>query len=204
MTVLVDADACPVKRIIVEEARRRGVPVTMLTDTSHVLREDYAAVVTVEKGRDSVDFKLVTLCGAGDVVVTQDYGVAAMALGRGARCLNQNGLLYTNGNIEQLLYTRHENGKARRRGHYTPVPKRTPADDEAFRRALSAMLDEGKKNEGKHTSTNRRPGRWRCCTVCPNPRKRAGACARRWRNRAFHPRRSRRSSCSSRWALWRA
>ena len=133
--------------IIVEEARRRGVPVTMLTDTSHVLREDYAAVVTVEKGRDSVDFKLVTLCGAGDVVVTQDYGVAAMALGRGARCLNQNGLLYTNGNIEQLLYTRHENGKARRRGHYTPVPKRTPADDEAFRRALSAMLDEGKKNE---------------------------------------------------------
>lgn len=119
----------------------------MLTDTSHVLREDYAAVVTVEKGRDSVDFKLVTLCGAGDVVVTQDYGVAAMALGHGARCLNQNGLLYTNGNIEQLLYTRHENGKARRRGHYTPVPKRTPADDEAFRRALSAMLDEGKKNE---------------------------------------------------------
>ena len=112
MTVLVDADACPVKRIIVEEARRRGVPVTMLTDTSQVLREDYA-----------------------------------MALGRGARCLNQNGLLYTNGNIEQLLYTRHENGKARRRGHYTPVPKRTPADDEAFRRALSAMLDEGKKNE---------------------------------------------------------
>lgn len=147
MTVLVDADACPVKRIIVEEARRRGVPLTMLTDTSHVLREDYAAVVTVEKGRDSVDFKLVTLCGAGDVVVTQDYGVAAMALGRGARCLNQNGLLYTNGNIEQLLYTRHENGKARRRGHYTPVPKRTLADDEAFRRALSAMLDEGKKNE---------------------------------------------------------
>nr|WP_317327794.1 DUF188 domain-containing protein [Ruthenibacterium lactatiformans] len=64
-----------------------------------------------------------------------------------ARCLNQNGLLYTNGNIEQLLYTRHENGKARRRGHYTPVQKRTPADDEAFRRALSAMLDEGKKNE---------------------------------------------------------
>ena len=94
MTVLVDADACPVKRIIVEEARRRGVPVTMLTDTSHVLREDYAAVVTVEKGRDSVDFKLVTLCGAGDVAVTQDYGVAAMALGRGARCLNN---CYTHG-----------------------------------------------------------------------------------------------------------
>ena len=150
MTVLVDADACPVVDRTIRLGRAHGVPVVLLCDTthtSHVLREDYAAVVTVEKGRDSVDFKLVTLCGAGDVVVTQDYGVAAMALGRGARCLNQNGLLYTNGNIEQLLYTRHENGKARRRGHYTPVPKRTPADDEAFRRALSAMLDEGKKNE---------------------------------------------------------
>lgn len=147
MTVLVDADACPVKRIIVQEAKRRGVPVIMLIDTSHVLHEDYATVVTVEKGRDSVDFKLVTLCGDGDVVVTQDYGVAAMALGRGAQCLNQNGLIYTNGNIDQLLYMRHENGKARRHGYHTPVPKRTPADDEAFRRALSALLDEGEKNE---------------------------------------------------------
>lgn len=145
MTVLVDADACPVKQIIVREAKQRGVPVTMLIDTSHVLHEDYAAVVTVEKGRDSVDFKLVTLCCAGDIVVTQDYGVAAMALGRGARCLNKNGLFYTNSNIDQLLYTRHENGKARRHGHYTPVPKRTPADDEAFRRALCALLDGGEE-----------------------------------------------------------
>ena len=147
MHIWVDADACPVVALVERAARRRGIPVTLLCDTNHALSSDYSQVVVVGAGADAVDFELVNRCGKGDLVVTQDYGVAAMALGRGARCLNQNGLLYTNGNIEQLLYTRHENGKARRRGHYTPVPKRTPADDEAFRRALSAMLDEGKKNE---------------------------------------------------------
>ena len=147
MTVLVDADACPVGSLVERAAKRRNMPVTLLCDTNHVLTSEYSRVIVIGAGADAVDFALVNRCCKGDLVVTQDYGVAAMALGRGARCLNQNGLLYTNGNIEQLLYTRHENGKARRRGHYTPVPKRTPADDEAFRRALSAMLDEGKKNE---------------------------------------------------------
>lgn len=141
MTVLVDADACPVKDIIVREAKRRSIPVTMLIDTSHVLRDAYATVVTVEKGRDSADFKLVTLCHAGDIVVTQDYGVAAMALGKGARCINQNGLLFTNSNIDTLLYTRHENRKARQHGRYTPIPKRTTADDSAFCTAFTALLD---------------------------------------------------------------
>ena len=144
MTVLVDADACPVKRIIVEEARRRGVSVTMLTDTSHVLREDYAAVVTVEKGRDSVDFKLVTLCGAGDVVVTQDYGVAAMALGKGAYGIHQSGRWYTNDNIGGLLMDRHLAAKSRRasgKHHLKGPKKRTPEDDAQYAASLERLLD---------------------------------------------------------------
>ena len=141
MTILVDADACPVKQIVVEQAKKRSIPVIMLIDTSHVLKDDYATVITVEKGHDSVDFKLVTLCKAGDIVVTQDYGVAAMALGRGAKCINQDGLLYTNGNIDGLLYKRHQNSKARRRGHYTQIPKRKPADDDAFCLAFCTLLD---------------------------------------------------------------
>ena len=145
MTVFVDADACPVKEIIVRTCKKRNIPVTMLIDTSHVLNDGYSTVITVEKGRDSADFKLVTLCKANDIVVTQDYGVAAMALGKGAVCLNQNGLIYTNGNIDELLYKRHENSKARRRGHYTAIPKRTEADDTAFSTAFCALLDAGKE-----------------------------------------------------------
>lgn len=140
MQIFVDADACPVKEIIVQEAKARGVPVTMLLDTSHVLQSDYATIITVEKGHDSADFKLVTLCSKGDVVVTQDYGVAAMALGKGAFCINQNGSYYTNSNIDELLYSRHESGKARRHGKYTPIPKRTADNDAAFRVAFRKLL----------------------------------------------------------------
>ncbi|MEG0911814.1 MAG: YaiI/YqxD family protein [Ruthenibacterium sp.] len=142
MTVFVDADACPVKGIIVREAKRRQIAVTMLCDGAHVLHDGYSTVITVEKGRDSADFKLVTLCKAGDIVVTQDYGVAAMALGKGAKCCNQNGLYYKDSNIDALLYSRHEHGKARRHGHYTPIPKRTQADDDTFCAAFCRLLDE--------------------------------------------------------------
>ncbi len=146
-TVYVDADACPVKKIIVQQAKARGIAVVMLADTSHVLHDDYAQVITVPKGRDSVDFRLVTLLHAGDIVVTQDIGVAAMALGKGARCVNPNGLIYTNSNIDMLLYMRHENSRARRSGHYTAVPARTKQDEDAFRRAFCALLDEIQEGE---------------------------------------------------------
>ena len=142
MTIFVDADACPVKEIIVREAKAKSIPVTMLADTSHVLADGYSSVVTVARGRDSADFKLVTLCHAGDVVVTQDYGVAAMALGKGARCVHPSGLVYTNSNIDQILYQRHESAKARRRGRYAPVPKRTAQDDAAFCTALRTLLTQ--------------------------------------------------------------
>ena len=103
MKILVDADACPVKEILVEEARRRNIPVTMLIDTSHILDDGYSTVITVDQGRDSADFRLVNLIQIGDIVVTQDYGVAAVSLARGAKALNQNGLVYSNGNIDRLL-----------------------------------------------------------------------------------------------------
>ena len=96
MKILVDADACPVKKIIVRIARKRDIPVTMVIDTAHELNDGYSTVVTVDKGPDSVDFKIMGLLSAGDIVVTQDYGLASIALGKGAMAINQNGLVYTN------------------------------------------------------------------------------------------------------------
>ena len=81
MKILVDADACPVKEIIVRQAKKRRIPVVMLLDTSHILNDGYSKVITVDKGRDSVDIRLANLLEAGDIVVTQDFGVAALALG---------------------------------------------------------------------------------------------------------------------------
>lgn len=143
MKILVDADACPVKGIIVRVARERGIPVTMLIDTAHELDDGYSAVVTVDRGPDSVDFALMNLLRGGDIVVTQDYGLAAMALGKGAKVLNQNGLVYTDKNIGQLLTDRHLTQKIRRAGGRTKgPPKRTPGDDARFERAFRALLED--------------------------------------------------------------
>jgi len=140
--ILVDADACPVKEIIVRVAKQRNIPVTMLIDTSHRLDDGYSKIITVDKQADSVDFALVGLLVRDDIVVTQDYGLAAMVLGKGARAVNQNGLVYTNENIDRLLMERHLGAKVRRSGGRTKGPgKRTKEDNERFEAVFTQMLD---------------------------------------------------------------
>ena len=130
MKILVDADACPVKEIIVRQAKKRGIPVVMLLDTSHILNDGYSKVITVDKGRDSVDIRLANLLEAGDIVVTQDFGVAALALGKSAKAMNQNGIVYDDRNMDQLLFERHLGQKIRRAGGRTAgAKKRTRSDD---------------------------------------------------------------------------
>lgn len=103
MQIFVDADACPVVAIVERIAKENSVPVTLLCDTNHVLSSDYSEVVVVGAGADAVDYKLISICHKGDIVVSQDYGVAAMALGKGAYAIHQSGRWYTNDNIDQML-----------------------------------------------------------------------------------------------------
>ena len=141
MQILVDADACPVKEIIVRLAKNKKIPVVMLIDTAHQWSDGYSRVVTVDKGADSVDFALLGLLNNGDVVVTGDYGLAAMALGKGARVISQNGLIYTDENIDRLLMERHLSAKVRRAGGRTKGPaKRTEKDNDRFEVAFKKMI----------------------------------------------------------------
>jgi uncharacterized protein YaiI (UPF0178 family) len=140
--ILVDADACPVKEIIVRLDKARNIPVTMLTDTSHKINDGYSTVVTVDKAADSVDFALMGLLARDDIAVTQDFGLAAMILGKGARAVNQNGMEYTNDNIDRLLMERHIGAKVRRGGGRTKGPsKRTKEDNEKFEAAFAKLLE---------------------------------------------------------------
>lgn len=145
--ILVDADACPVKGIIVKIAKEYKLPVTMLIDTSHRLEDGYSKVITVDKANDSVDIALINIAKAGDIVVTQDYGVAAMALGKMAMAVNQNGLIYTDDNIDKLLFERHLGQKVRRAGGKTAsIKKRTREDDEKFERAFRSLVAKAPNN----------------------------------------------------------
>ena len=143
MRILVDADACPVKEIIVRLAKQHKIPVTMLIDTSHQLNDGYSTVITVDKQADSVDYALMGFLTREYVVVTQDFGLAAMTIGKGARAINQNGLIFTDKNMDRLLLERHIGQKVRRSGGRTKGPsKRTKDDDERFETAFARLLDE--------------------------------------------------------------
>ncbi|MDR1943966.1 MAG: YaiI/YqxD family protein [Synergistaceae bacterium] len=158
MQILVDADACPVKQIIVRLARRRDIPVVMLIDDSHELDDGYSRVITVSCRADNVDFALMRLLTKEDIVVTQDFGLAAMALGKGAAVISQNGLVYTNDNIDRLLFERHLGQKIRRAGGRAKgPPKRTREDDERFEETFSSLLDLAIREHNPHASTSHRP-----------------------------------------------
>ena len=143
MIVYIDADACPVTRIAENIARKHGIPVTLLCDTNHQLSSDYSTVKVIGAGADAVDIALINLCRRGDIVVTQDYGVAALALGKGAKAIHQSGRWYTDDNIDGLLMERHLAGKARRSGkHHLKGPaKRTAQDDENVAASLNRLID---------------------------------------------------------------
>ena len=143
MRIYVDADACPVVRIVEKLARKYEIPCTLLCDTNHVLGSEYSEVVVVGAGRDAVDFKLISLLSGGDICVSQDYGVAAMALGKGCYAIHQSGKWYTNENIDQMLMERHLANKARRstKKHHLKGPaKRTPEDDQRFEESFEKMI----------------------------------------------------------------
>ena len=149
MQILVDADACPVVGIVEKLARERKIPVILLCDTNHVLNSEYSEVRVIGAGADAVDFALVNLCRKGDIVVTQDYGVAAMALGKGAFAIHQSGRWYTDDNIDRMLLERHMNKKARRasgKNHLKGPKKRNTEDDMHFRESFEKMIRKGMEN----------------------------------------------------------
>ena len=143
MKIIIDADACPVVDIALEMATEREIPVTIVCDNAHYIVRENAQTVVVDKGADSADIKIANTAARGDIVITQDYGLAALVLAKGCKALNQNGLIYTNENIENLLYSRFVNKKIRLSGGRTRGPsKRTAEDDAAFIKSFTGLLEE--------------------------------------------------------------
>lgn len=149
-----DADACPVIDIVEKIGKKYDVPVTLLCDTNHVLYSDYSEVIVVGAGADSVDYKQISLCEKGDIVVSQDYGVAAMALalGKGAFAIHQSGKWYTDENIDRMLMERHIAKKERRsksKHHLKGPGRRTKEDDERFEQSFEKLIERANNHSGK-------------------------------------------------------
>ena len=133
MTILINADGCPVVDLTLQIAKQFGIPVIILCDTSHQIEREGAQTLVFDKGADSVDFALVNRVKPGDVVVTQDYGLASMCLAKCARVLNQNGLEYTVDNIDALMLRRYETKSS-------SVPESTPRGAQSGRRSRMSGL----------------------------------------------------------------
>lgn len=142
MKILIDADGCPVTKIAVDEAEKHSIKAVIYCDTSHDFSSYNAKVITVSKGSDSADFALVNDAENGDIVITQDYGLAAMALAKKAIAITQNGLIINDFNIDGLLTGRHVAKAARRAGKHVKGPaRRTQRQDEEFRAALLSLIE---------------------------------------------------------------
>ena len=141
MRVFIDADACPVVDLTLQVAKKHGIPMTIVCDTSHFIERLGAETFIVQKGMDAVDFVIANRVQPGDIVVTQDYGLAAMILAKKGYAINQNGFVYTENNIEQLLFRRHVVKVARKSGARLKGPKkRTENDNKQYKEALLGLI----------------------------------------------------------------
>ncbi|MHB1421073.1 MAG: YaiI/YqxD family protein [Bacillota bacterium] len=141
MKILIDADACPkaVLQICQKIGRQHNIPVWTVASFNHVIESDYHVVV--DSGTQEADIKVANLTEKDDVVITQDWGLAALVLGKKAKCLNPNGKEYRSDSIEFLLEERETKAKVRRHGGKTKGPKkRTAEDDRRFEEGLKRLV----------------------------------------------------------------
>ncbi len=148
MEIYIDADACPVVKIAEKVAKEYNIPVNLFCDTNHVLKSDYSKVYVIEAGSDAVDIAVINHCKMGDIIVTQDYGVAALALGKKVYAIHQNGMIYSNLIIDSLLLQRHLTKKERMsksKNHLKGPKKRTKQDDKNFEASFRKLIIENIK-----------------------------------------------------------
>jgi uncharacterized protein YaiI (UPF0178 family) len=145
MKIYVDADACPVKDIIISEGTKAETPVILVTSFSHFSTAEQPSgveTIYVDSGADAADYRIMKLAQKGDIIITQDYGLASLGLAKGCTVLHHTGYSYTNENIDQLLQTRYLSAMARKSGKRTKGPKPFTAEDREnfrmhFKRAIS-------------------------------------------------------------------
>ncbi len=143
MRIYIDADGCPVVDEVVKIAREHNVEVIIVKDFAHEIKSDYASVVSVDISRDSVDFYIVNDIQKYDIVITQDYGLAAMCLSKEAIPINQNGMVYTGDNIDGMLNRRHLHQSLRRQNKYlNKQKKRTAQWNLSFEEQLRKLINK--------------------------------------------------------------
>lgn len=154
MKIYVDADASPVKDIVIEVAKKHEIQVVLVKSISHYSHDEQpigVETIYVDTGADAADYRIMELAKQKDLIITQDYGLASLGLGKGCLVLHHKGFAYTNENIDQLLQTRHLSAKARRSGQKTKGPKPfTDEDRRKFKLLLEKTIQKNAETDSEH------------------------------------------------------
>ncbi len=131
MKIVVDADACP--RFVLQETvtagAEHGVPVVTVASFEHNIISDLH--MTVGNSSQEADLKIINITEPGDLIITQDWGLAAMVLSKKASALSPAGIEYEAGRMTFMLEEREIKAKFRRNGGRTKGPKKRTAEDDA-------------------------------------------------------------------------
>ena len=143
MRILIDADGCPVIKESIKIAKKFALEAVIFCDTSHYFDEENVRTVFISKGVDAVDFAILNNLDTEDIVVTQDYGLASLVLSKNSYAINQNGMIYTKENIDELLYSRYISKKMRDSGARLKGPKkREKSQNYIFEEILKKLILE--------------------------------------------------------------
>ena len=149
MRIIIDGDACPqkVREICEKAAKDFGVGLIIVSDIDHYIVSDFEVIV-VEQGRESVDYKIVQIFRKGDILITQDYGLASLLLGKALAIIHTAGFFINKNNIGTLLQSRYISERIRKQGGKTKGPsKRRKEQDENFKKCLYKVLREYMSNK---------------------------------------------------------
>lgn len=143
MRIIIDGDACPVIDQTETIAKEYNIELLLFCDYNHEIELNYGEVIKVDQSNQSVDMKILNNCNKGDIIITDDYGLASLVLGKQANAINSRGKIFTNKNIEHLLMQRHINQKIRRAGgRHQTTKKRNSEDDQKFMKRLKKLIKQ--------------------------------------------------------------
>lgn len=145
MKIIIDADACPVLNSAIDIALKNNINIIIVADTTHQFHFDDERIIRIvaDKGSDSADFIIANKVNEGDIVITQDYALASMCLAKKGRVVNQNGMIYTDKNIDELMFRRHISKKARKFGKSGgKTKKRTSENNISFNSTFKNLINQ--------------------------------------------------------------
>jgi len=143
MKIFLDADGSPVRKEVVKVAKAYDIELIMISNVNHDIQESYGKVIQVDQGIDSADYKILSMASSHDLIITQDYGLASLALSKKAYAMHQDGWFFNENNIDTLLSQRALAQKARKSNvRLKGNKKRDPSQNKIFEDALKTFIEK--------------------------------------------------------------